>query len=57
MFMEASRSFAARACIVRAEGKGVILVEGILIFSHPELRDLFDVKIFVDTVSARVCYG
>jgi uridine kinase len=27
----------------------VILVEGILIFAEPELRDLFDVKIFVDT--------
>jgi uridine kinase len=27
----------------------VILVEGILIFADPVLRDLFDVKIFVDT--------
>ena len=27
----------------------VILVEGILIFAEPELRPLFDVKIFVDT--------
>jgi uridine kinase len=27
----------------------IILVEGILIFADPELRDLFDVKIFVDT--------
>jgi uridine kinase len=27
----------------------VIIVEGILIFAEPELRDLFDVKIFVDT--------
>jgi uridine kinase len=27
----------------------VILVEGILIFAEPELRQLFDVKIFVDT--------
>jgi len=26
----------------------VILVEGILIFAEPALRDLFDVKIFVD---------
>lgn len=31
--------------------RGVILVEGILIFVEPELRDLFDVKIFVDTDS------
>lgn len=29
--------------------RGVILVEGILIFADPELRKLFDVKIFVDT--------
>jgi len=29
--------------------RGVILVEGILIFAEVELRKLFDVKIFVDT--------
>ncbi len=27
----------------------IILVEGILIFAEPELRELFDVRIFVDT--------
>ncbi len=27
----------------------IIIVEGILIFTEPELRELFDVKIFVDT--------
>ena len=27
----------------------IILVEGILIFSDPDLRELFDIKIFVDT--------
>jgi uridine kinase len=27
--------------------KKVIIVEGILILSHPELRDLFDIKLFV----------
>lgn len=27
--------------------KHVIIVEGILILSHPELRDLFDIKVFV----------
>lgn len=27
----------------------ILLVEGILIFSEPELRSLFDIKIFVDT--------
>jgi uridine kinase len=31
--------------------RGVVLVEGILIFAEPELRKLFDVKIFVDTDS------
>lgn len=31
------------------EPREVILVEGILIFAEPELRKLFDVKIFVDT--------
>ncbi|MBQ9748392.1 MAG: uridine kinase [Clostridia bacterium] len=29
--------------------KPVIIVDGILIFSHPELRDSFDLKIYVDT--------
>ncbi len=33
----------------RVEPQPVILVEGILIFAEPALRDLFDVKIFVDT--------
>lgn len=33
----------------RVEPTRVILVEGILIFAEPELRKLFDVKIFVDT--------
>lgn len=27
----------------------VVLVEGILVFAEPELRDLFDVKLYVDT--------
>jgi uridine kinase len=34
---------------VLIEPKPVILVEGILIFTEKDLRDLFDVKIFVDT--------
>lgn len=34
---------------VRVEPKPVILVEGILIFAEASLRELFDVKIFVDT--------
>jgi uridine kinase len=28
--------------------RGVILVEGILIFAEPELRKLFDIKLFID---------
>jgi len=34
---------------VRLEPQPIILVEGILIFAEPRLRELFDVKIFVDT--------
>lgn len=33
----------------RVEPRKVILVDGILIFAEPELRKLFDVKIYVDT--------
>jgi uridine kinase len=34
---------------VRVEPKLVVIVEGILIFDHKPLRDLMDIKIFVDT--------
>jgi uridine kinase len=34
---------------IRIEPKSIVLVEGILIFAEPELRELFDIKIFVDT--------
>ncbi|MEN4011009.1 MAG: uridine kinase [Bellilinea sp.] len=34
---------------MKIEPQRVILVEGILIFAEPLLRELFDVKIFVDT--------
>ena len=34
---------------IHIEPQPVILVEGILIFADPELRELFDVKIYVDT--------
>ncbi len=34
---------------VRVDPRPIILVEGILIFVEPALRDLFDVKIYVDT--------
>jgi uridine kinase len=36
---------------IQVEPKPVILVEGILIFTEKDLRDLFDMKIFVDTDS------
>jgi len=36
---------------IRLTPKPVIMVEGILIFAEPELRKLFDIKIFVDTDS------
>jgi uridine kinase len=34
---------------VRLEPQPIVIVEGILIFVEPALRELFDVKIFVDT--------
>jgi uridine kinase len=34
---------------IHVQPQRVILVEGILLFAEPDLRDLFDVKIFVDT--------
>mmetsp|Transcript_47778 Transcript_47778/g.89010 ORF Transcript_47778/g.89010 Transcript_47778/m.89010 type:complete len:355 (-) Transcript_47778:393-1457(-) len=33
----------------RVEPRQIILVEGILIFTHEQLRDLMDIRIFVDT--------
>jgi len=33
----------------RVEPRGVVIVEGILIFQNSSLRNLFDLKIFVDT--------
>jgi len=35
--------------VIPIEPRRVIIVEGILIFTEPKLRELFDVKIFVDT--------
>ena len=35
--------------VVRVEPASVIVVEGILVLAEPELRDLMDLKIFVDT--------
>jgi len=34
---------------IRVDPQRVIIVEGILIFAEPALRELFDVKLFVDT--------
>src|SRR5512140_2382425 len=45
----ATHSRTAQTFVVQP--RPVILVEGILIFAEPELRQLFDVKIFVDTDS------
>ena len=40
----------------RVEPRKVIIVEGILIFENPQLRDLMDVRIFVDTdADIRLC--
>jgi uridine kinase len=38
-----------KAETVHVEPRPVILVEGILIFAEKELREMFDVKIYVDT--------
>ena len=35
--------------MIRMVPKPIILVEGILLFTYPTLRDLMDIKIFVDT--------
>ena len=41
---------------IRIEPKKVIIVEGILIFENKPLRDLMDIKIFVDTdADVRLC--
>ena len=41
---------------VRIEPRQVIIVEGILIFENAQLRDLMDIKIFVDTdADIRLC--
>ena len=32
----------------RVDPKGVILVEGLLLFADPQLRDLMDIKVYVD---------
>lgn len=34
---------------VPIEAKPIVLVEGILLFTEPEMRELFDVKLYVDT--------
>ena len=36
---------------VRVESRPVILVEGILVLAEPELRALFDLRVFVDTAA------
>lgn len=34
---------------IRVEARDIIIVEGILILQEPEIRDLLDIKIYVDT--------
>ena len=42
--------------VVRIEPRKVIIVEGILIFENQDLRDLMDIRIFVDTdADIRLC--
>ncbi len=42
--------------VVRIEPSRIIIVEGILIFENPDLRDLMDIRIFVDTdADIRLC--
>ena len=42
--------------VTRIEPRKVIIVEGILIFEDPALRDLMDIRIFVDTdADVRLC--
>ena len=42
--------------VQRIEPRSVIIVEGILIFENKELRDLMDIRIFVDTdADVRLC--
>ena len=43
------KSYTRTAETQRIDPRAVIIVEGILIFAEPELRKLFDVKLFVDT--------
>ena len=41
---------------IRLESKPVIIVEGILIFENEQLRDLMDIRLFVDTdADVRLC--
>ena len=43
------KSHSRTAKTIQVEPQPVILVDGILIFAEPELREAFDVKIYVDT--------
>jgi len=42
-------NYVRTAQTIRVEPQSVIIVEGILIFAEPQLRQLFDVKLYVDT--------
>lgn len=42
------KSYTRSPLTTRVEPESIVLVEGILIFAEPKLRELFDVKMFVD---------
>lgn len=42
-------AYARSAQTITVEPRPVVIVEGILLFVEPRLRELFDVKVFVDT--------
>ncbi len=43
------KTYSRTGASIRVEPRAVIVVEGILIFAEPELRECFDVRLFVDT--------
>ena len=45
------KTYSRKTETVLVESRPIVVVEGILVFADPELRSLFDMKIFVDTDS------
>ena len=48
-FSEAFATHTRTQEVRRVEATGVIIVDGILVLADPRLRDLLDIKVFVDT--------